>query len=677
MGKWSERLDSIMMNKRQCVLTAMIINVLFAGGILFSIPLHYLTGDEYWFNLILSGAEGSGYTEYTTYQNIIWSLGLSKIYQLLPGVNWYVVVSIAFSVISLTGITYCFLRRGKKLYGVFYSVLLLVIIGQYAYAEFAFTYNAYLYCVAGFLLAMDLLWEKSLVDNKGQLVAAFVLSMSGAMVRGSCLYAVAPFFIATVGIYVCKRKRGVKILMLLSIMAVGGWGIGHLNTVVYQNDYEWKEYLKYDEARYRVLDYQLPKYQENIDFYESIGISLTGFQMIQAWMLEDYEVFDTDTLKKIAEYRDEKEEIDKKISDVLIEQMGNFFGNSKIGILVVGLLIWLVVVKRRTYLLELTGISMVFILEYLYLLMGIGILNFRSQYGLWLALAVILSYFVLGETNKKVEDGRRIESWVLLLGGCILGGVCIPGWRTETQTEYYGMENDYEQLLKFIGENKQNLYLTEMWTIDEISKKTDPYNTPKQGSLCNLYAMGGCYLRNPRTDRILERYEVENPIPALAEKENVYLIAKYHVELIDQYLMEVVDDAISYEEIERFGEIGIYRFYVDASMHFEKTGEFYDDGWFGTNGQIHVYNQEESENAVKLRFVADENIAGAELCVKIDGITQTYKVREGENVIELDLKEHENTDIDISIDRFVNQKQQGTGEDIRNLSVYILDITIS
>ena len=65
-------------NKKQCLVIAGIINLILVGITLGTTNIYYLTGDEYWFSLILSGAEGNGYEAYTAFLNIPLPLSYSS-----------------------------------------------------------------------------------------------------------------------------------------------------------------------------------------------------------------------------------------------------------------------------------------------------------------------------------------------------------------------------------------------------------------------------------------------------------------------------------------------------------------------------------------------------------------------------------------------------------------------
>jgi hypothetical protein len=318
----------------------------------------------------------------------------------------------------------------------------------------------------------------------------------------------------------------------------------------------------------------------------------------------------------------------------------------------------------------------IFLLEYAYLIYKVKRLNFRAEYGIWLACTVLFLFLLMKMLGTEQEKGqnRRVTVYLVAIGSVCIGLLCIPGWMSLTNNQPYTLQEEYQQFTEYVREHKENLYLGEMWTMDCFGRLIDLSTTPEEGELSNVYATGGCYLRNPRTDQILSNYGVENPIPALVEKENVYLVARYHVELIQQYLSEKFQTYIAYEEEERFGEVGIYRFYQDSSMQMIKSGNFYDDGWFGESGHIRIYNREEAQSTLYIRFLVPERTRGAEVTIVCDGATSTYEVQEGENIIAVELGNETNADIEMRIDKTFNPKELGESGDVRNLSVYGVEV---
>lgn len=636
--------------------------VLFSALMLFDV--YYVAGDEFYFNLIMSGAEGQGYREYTAFINIILSKMFVVLYDVVPGLNWYLIVSLIFSFISLVSITYCIFNIGDKKIVLIYCILLFCLLGKYAYLEFSFTYNAYLYCAAGMLLIVDLC-ERNLFSYKGQLIIAIILILMGSMLRIFSLYAITPIFAVLLLIMIFKYKKRLSNIIVFGSVVLIAILLNQYNTMSYANNKEWDEYQEYNSIRSSILDYELIDYKENKDSYEKIGLNEIDYEMVKSWMLEDYNVFDLNMMKELQEFR--------KKSDV---NLSEFFGIHNFEIMVIFFVICMMLFLEKKYLVEIIGVFVIIILEYGYLLFIIQRSNFRAVFGIWVALFLIISYRVLNnvrfDTIKNNKKGK-----IVLVVFCVICGISILDWKILDKVNIYSMQNEYEEMLEYIGDNKENLYLAEMWTMDEISKNTDPMYKLNYSSMENLYVTGGCYLRNPRTNSILEKYNVLNPIPSLIENESVYLIAKYHTDLISNFLMKKYEIGVGYEKIKDFGDIGIYRYYKDDDLKIVKTGDFYEDKWFGIEGNIAVYNKEKEQNNMIINYSSNEYMDGAIIKVIFSKHNiKEFEVSAGNHNIIINLENIDDVNFEITIDRSFNPNKLGESSDNRNLSVLIENITL-
>lgn len=636
--------------------------VLFSALMLFDV--YYVAGDEFYFNLIMSGAEGQGYREYTAFINIILSKMFVVLYDVVPGLNWYLIVSLIFSFISLVSITYCIFNIGDKKIVLIYCILLFCLLGKYAYLEFSFTYNAYLYCAAGMLLIVDLC-ERNLFSYKGQLIIAIILILMGSMLRIFSLYAITPIFAVLLLIMIFKYKKRLSNIIVFGSVVLIAILLNQYNTMSYANNKEWDEYQEYNSIRSSILDYELIDYKENKDSYEKIGLNEIDYEMVKSWMLEDYNVFDLNMMKELQEFR--------KKSDV---NLSEFFGIHNFEIMVIFFVICMMLFLEKKYLVEIIGVFVIIILEYGYLLFIIQRCNFRAVFGIWVALFLIISYRVLNnvrfDTIKNNKKGK-----IVLVVFCVICGISILDWKILDKVNIYSMQNEYEEMLEYIGDNKENLYLAEMWTMDEISKNTDPMYKLNYSSMENLYVTGGCYLRNPRTNSILEKYNVLNPIPSLIENESVYLIAKYHTDLISNFLMKKYEIGVGYEKIKDFGDIGIYRYYKDDDLKIVKTGDFYEDKWFGIEGNIAVYNKEKEQNNMIINYSSNEYMDGAIIKVIFSKHNiKEFEVSAGNHNIIINLENIDDVNFEITIDRSFNPNKLGESSDNRNLSVLIENITL-
>ncbi len=79
--------------------------------------------------------------------------------------------------------------------------------------------------------------------------------------------------------------RSVKPWFIFGVCGVLGAGILFLNTQMY-GSMGWKNYFIYNHARAYMQDYTgMPDYEENEDFYQSIGVSENAQKVFKSYKL--------------------------------------------------------------------------------------------------------------------------------------------------------------------------------------------------------------------------------------------------------------------------------------------------------------------------------------------------------------------------------------------------------
>lgn len=87
-------------------------------------------------------------------------------------------------------------------------------------------------------------------------------------------------------------------IVLSAVLLLFCWGI---HEIAYRGNSEWKEFREYDAARIELLDYSLPEYDQNINFYSELGFSENDFAILKEWKNGDKDYFNVETLGKIVE----------------------------------------------------------------------------------------------------------------------------------------------------------------------------------------------------------------------------------------------------------------------------------------------------------------------------------------------------------------------------------------
>ena len=166
--------------------------------------------------------------------------------------------------------------------------------------------------VAAFLGCMSLLFtgfaKKEELWRPWNLLCLGILGISAYCMRKQCFYMVIPFLLIEIWYkYRMDFFRSVKPWFIFGVCGVLGAGILFLNTQMY-GSMGWKNYFIYNHARAYMQDYTgMPDYEENEDFYQSIGVSENAQKVFKSYSYCLYDDFSTETIEKIYNYQKTQE----------------------------------------------------------------------------------------------------------------------------------------------------------------------------------------------------------------------------------------------------------------------------------------------------------------------------------------------------------------------------------
>lgn len=227
-----------------CIL---IFNILFVTLLQVFAPIGFETNDDIGMAHLASG-KVLGHNEYhLPFINVSLGWILAKLYEIIPCIEWYTLMLIAFHVISVTIITHFILNnllQRTKLKGIL-SILILYIFEILWLLQLQFTTTAAMLATAGLVVILN-------HRNVGWGILLFaigtLLRYHSAMCAGLIFAACYPLIAFNSG----KVAWG-NVLVLVSC-AIIGFGTHFFNKMVYYSNPEWKAYYEYNEIRGKVFD---------------------------------------------------------------------------------------------------------------------------------------------------------------------------------------------------------------------------------------------------------------------------------------------------------------------------------------------------------------------------------------------------------------------------------------
>lgn len=274
-------------------------------------------------------ASGEGSTVFLQKWLVLFLHGL---YDRVPRVNWWLIMSLAAIAAGLFCFVFEVYQKKKRLLATVFSAVILISVYVSAARNMNFTKTAAIAAVGGIALVTDSVFSEKKAKYAVLALGTEMLLLSAAIRIETALMALG--FLAATGFtyfiywWQAEQKKSWKVYVKPSILLLTVALIVLASIPVNQvmlTDSE-KEYVEYNLARSNVQDFvsEYPLWEEASGQYEAIGISENDYKAFTGWLHEDPEVFGTQTLRKIGTLRKTAEKsIKKAIAQTLEAAMNN------------------------------------------------------------------------------------------------------------------------------------------------------------------------------------------------------------------------------------------------------------------------------------------------------------------------------------------------------------------
>ena len=276
---------------------------------------YYDLNDDTMIKDILSGAYTgipSGYCIQMLYP-LAWCIAL--LYRAIPTVAWYglFLCLCQFGVLALIAVRLVRIMKSTRT-----RVLALFIEGALALGLFQRELVFIQYsvtsaiCMAGavFLFITTPETERASVFLRRNILPLCLVILS-FMIRTEVCVMLLPFLLLAGISRWCSEEKffaavNIKKYVILIIMALLGMAVTYsLDLLAYKGS-EWASFRDFFDARTKIYDfYELPQYDENRDFYESIGLSEESYALLENYNFALDDSIDTWSLEAIADYQEQ------------------------------------------------------------------------------------------------------------------------------------------------------------------------------------------------------------------------------------------------------------------------------------------------------------------------------------------------------------------------------------
>lgn len=545
---------------------AFVFTLLLALLLTVQFDFYYDLNDDTMIKDIVSGAytgEPSGYCIQMLYP-LAWCLAL--FYRAIPSVPWYglFLCLCQFGVVFLVAARLLFLMRGAKAGILALAAEAVLVYGlflrQFVVVQYSVTSGM---CMAGavFLFLTEQGTDKASVFFRRNLLPLFLVVIS-FLIRTEVCIMLLPFLLFAGILRWCGEERFFTVLnfrkyitlIVTALLCMAA--VYSLDLLAYRGS-EWTGFRRFFDARTKLYDfYGLPDYEDNRDFYESIGLSRESYTLLENYNFALDESIDTWRLDAIVSYQERLAAEGRGLHDTFgfvsknslkealwqyKKQLSGSVSPASAAVIVLYLLyLILCVAPVRGKLRAGAAFKIVCLLAvrsvlWLYLCMVDRVLD-RVTMPLLMTEFVMLAGFLICDCAGTYGAGRfRAVKAV----GCILGiigilAALVVSWQT-VHAEYDGRaaaDARWGAMMDYCRKNGDNYYVIDVYSSTSYegvpySEKmfTDVDDTYKNFDLC-----GGWAAKSPLARQKLERHHIRDIQGALCASKagrqmNTYFVA--------------------------------------------------------------------------------------------------------------------------------------------------------
>lgn len=554
-----------------------------------SSTLSYMTNDDAGIQSLLSGNVTG--EPYITHQfiNIILGAFISFLYKLLPQIQWWYVYSLLLLAVGIFMLHFCIIKicKDKKI-SLKVAILVIAVVDVsfmvYSIANVSFTTVP---AVLGTGL-VALLFASDNVENKRTLKWIGCIVVIGYVLllihRSASAYALICYILLGVlwnftGRYKVDRKLVLRFGTVCMFFVLLTGCVTGLNKIA-DEKINGTEFIQYNAARARYMDYGHDSYAENPELYEEAGWSEELYRLVGNWYFMD-EAVTTENFNYLSENSKVKSSITASSKTVLMTALKNTGCQAIICLWIVSIFFVILSVTicfnvRKLYFICMNNLGSILLLLYQLLK---GRMLYRSLFVVLLPAVVINCILIMNHYQMKKKEEQIFK--VLLFLGLLCCSSLILDYTFDPVRNAY-KENVMEKSRKteqYVLAHPDNTYLYAPFVYNNIS----PWSVYTGKGLSNMIPWGGSAYHSDNYNRRLELNNIDDLSGEVVKRDNIYLLFNENImgeQPADKavlpvcfylYLQENFDAKgfVMEEDIEQM--VYVYRFVFDDNLEDFKT----------------------------------------------------------------------------------------------------------
>ena len=548
-------------SKKIDIFIALAINILFLIIYTKYFWLIQESNDDLAMSFMAEGAYGS-YSPYLIFENVLWGKFLVGLYKWMPAIKWYNVSFFAMIFVSFTQMTYVFLRAQGRKIGAAVSAVMLIFCGYHSYVLFQFSRVTAITTIGGMIMLFYALeYASDKLERRLCVIAGGLLTIWASMMRfqmfGVCIILVGGA-LAFYRLWRLLREKPVdlkkQILTYVGVFGVVGsicLGLYIVDRAYYELDPQWKEYNEYNQIRADLWDTGFPDYNENIELYQSLGISYDDFIYYISWEMDE-EVLTLDVLKELQAAKNARTFSLREFLDTFPK---GFLPLTVYTLFVVIAFVAIAMNKKNIYFVAYEFLIIMAFEALFFFMRRFGVERVDS--GMWMAGCLTVLYAMSEELSKFKEKTGRWS--IAVVGIAAIVSMSLLNGYTHIQLGKVGSTKSF---YSEVTADKEHLYVM-LTTAPSVYYAYNFWEPCQKGDLSNVYNAFGWEYNVEVKHEILESYGIDNVYRDSINNDTVYFIAGPQAVRLETYIRENYHPDAYLNYIRSIGDYFVWSIKVD------------------------------------------------------------------------------------------------------------------
>ena len=256
--------------------------------------MQYLSNDDSSIQNLLSGCTTGTPFWAHPFVNVLISYPLSRLYSLLPSVQWWYIYSQTLIILGMLFTNYSIAALAKRC--AFPQVLAFFTVAALTFSFFLYPVSNVAFTIVPAILGSGIMARLFLLEGEKSsrklfflYLFLYVLALCHRAASGKvilCYLLLSLFYLCFSDLSVSFRKRTALFLVVTTSFILLTFLITSGNSR-YEANLNGEEYLQYNHARSAYKDFPHDTYMENPELYESVGWDLDLYDLVDHWFFMD------------------------------------------------------------------------------------------------------------------------------------------------------------------------------------------------------------------------------------------------------------------------------------------------------------------------------------------------------------------------------------------------------